>query len=40
MHGAALAHAGIDLGYAALDVMPDDFDRLLDVLIEIGRAHV
>lgn len=38
MHAAALARAGIDLGYAALDVAPDDFDRLLDALIADGAA--
>ena len=38
MHGAALASAGIRIGYTALDVVPDDFDRLLDVLIAEGAA--
>lgn len=38
MHEAALASAGIRIGYAALDVLPDEFDRLLDVLIADGAA--
>ena len=38
MHEAALAKAGIDIRYAALDVLPDDFERLLEVLITDGAA--
>lgn len=38
MHAAALEKAGIDLEYTALDVVPDDFDRLLDVLVADGAA--
>lgn len=38
MHGAALAHAGIDLRYDALDVAPDDFDAAINALVSANVA--
>ena len=38
MHGAALEHAGIELQYTARDVLPDDFDAVLEALIAEGAA--
>ena len=38
MHGAALAHAGIDLTYEALDIAPDDFDATIDALVKGDAA--